>query len=672
MNKYEKYLESGRPPEKPLLEIARIISGGDEATLLEADVCVTAPTAWFSIHEQEYRDRGISHIQRADDLYLIQWLGLVDLLEKYNHVCERDWKDEKEDFVYFLSHVSGIKRLGLNIQNTWFDETDEIQTWCSILNKKWQPQQCCMAVMDINSDSYVLFPCRLSDLTRLQNLAARAGEFIGMIGLPAPEPERKTFSSKLLSAFSRKQKQEIHCVTDRNRININKNIRTKSDIRIKESPRAKRSKIADEGLRTNNYHVRSSTSRDRDDDRSDRIVPDQDINRDDDSKIIHASHTSISENPETPISEPMGLNESLRIDKDIIHNDTKNLDDKPDDTSVEIDTDAQSSSASSQAQTVKVVKAIKKESVMKQAKVYIDGKDGTTGLQIYDRLAARPDLELLLINEEKRKDSTERAKLMNTADIVFLCLPDAAALEAVELISNPDTRIIDASTIHRTNPTWDYGFPELSQRHRERIQKSRRVANPGCHATGFISAVYPLIATGSLSKDTPLTCFSLTGYSGGGKKMIAQYEDEKNPKPVELFSPRIYGLNLSHKHLPEMQAVCGLTHTPIFCPIVDDYYKGMATTITLHDRSAKEIWEILSDYYQNQTLVKVAPLGWQAPMIAANTLAGYDHLILTVNGNGEQTIVTALFDNLGKGASGAAVQNMNLMLGLDETTGLNL
>ena len=308
-------------------------------------------------------------------------------------------------------------------------------------------------------------------------------------------------------------------------------------------------------------------------------------------------------------------------------------------------------------------------------KVYIDGKDGTTGLQIYDRLAARTDLKLLLIDEDKRKDPAERKRLMDSADIVFLCLPDAAAVETVSLVENPDTRIIDASTAHRTNPDWAYGFPELSRAHREKIAGSKRVANPGCHATGFISGTYPLAALGILPKDYPLTCCSLTGYSGGGKKMIAQYEGDKTE---DLFSPRIYGLSLQHKHLPEMQKICGLTRPPVFCPIVDDYYKGMATTISLHNDllhgagSAKAVWEALSDYYKDETLVKVAPFGWDQSMIAANTMAGKDTLTLIVCGNDTHTTVTALFDNLGKGASGAAVQNMNILLGLEETTGLNL
>ena len=303
-------------------------------------------------------------------------------------------------------------------------------------------------------------------------------------------------------------------------------------------------------------------------------------------------------------------------------------------------------------------------------KIYIDGKEGTTGLQIYERLGARNDLDLLLIDEEKRKDTEERRKFLNAADIVFLCLPDAAAREAVSLIENDHTRVIDASTAHRTADGWAYGFPELSEGHRAAIQTSTRVANPGCHATGFIASVYPLVAHGVLSATDALTCFSLTGYSGGGKKMIASYEAED--KTPDLYAPRIYGLNLQHKHLPEMQKVCGLSVPPVFCPVVDDYYKGMATTVMLPGQNEHIVWQALSAHYAGQKLVKVAALGEGTPMLSANTFSGRDSLTLYVHGHRSQTIVTALFDNLGKGASGAAVQNMNLMLGLDETTGLTL
>lgn len=307
---------------------------------------------------------------------------------------------------------------------------------------------------------------------------------------------------------------------------------------------------------------------------------------------------------------------------------------------------------------------------MKKPVIYIDGKEGTTGLQIYDRLAAREDIDLLLIDEDKRKDVEERKKCINAADIVFLCLPDAAAKEAVALIENLGTRVIDASTAHRTAEGWDYGFAELSAEHRAAIGRSKRVANPGCHASGFISAVYPLEKSGILSADFPLAAYSLTGYSGGGKKLIAEYEDEN--RDVRHESCRIYGTNLQHKHLPEMQKVCGLAQPPVFSPILGDYYKGMATTVLLPGFDAGKIWECLSAHYHGQRLISVAPLGGDESVIYSDTLAGKDTLRLIVCGHAHQTTVTALFDNLGKGASGAAVQNMNIMLGIDETTGLSL
>ena len=253
---------------------------------------------------------------------------------------------------------------------------------------------------------------------------------------------------------------------------------------------------------------------------------------------------------------------------------------------------------------------------------------------------------------------------------MFLCLPDAAAVEAVSLIENDHTRVIDASTAHRTDPDWDYGFAELSKAHRAAIAGSKRVANPGCHASGFISSVYPLVARGVVPEDFAFTCSSITGYSGGGKKMIAEYEDEERDKRHD--SERIYGLNLHHKHLPEMEYVCGLMHAPVFVPIVGDFYKGMATTVMLPGADAHIVHNTLAEHYANQKFVTVAPLGGDENVIYANTMAGRDSLRLIVCGHEEQTIVTALFDNLGKGASGAAVQNMNIMLGLDETTGLNL
>ena len=309
-------------------------------------------------------------------------------------------------------------------------------------------------------------------------------------------------------------------------------------------------------------------------------------------------------------------------------------------------------------------------------KVYIDGKEGTTGLQIYDRLAARDDIDLLLIDEDKRKDTDERKKLLNAADIVFLCLPDAAAVEAVGLVENPDTRIIDASTAHRTAPGWVYGFPELKPGQRETIAASKRVANPGCHATGFISVTAPLVELGLLPKDADLSCFSLTGYSGGGKKMIAQYEAED--RDAALSAPCPYGLGQGHKHLPEMQKICGLAKAPVFVPIVDDYYKGMATTVTLHRSQLRAVpslhalWRAYADYYAGQAMVHVDPDPAESPAakLYANAMAGRNDLRIVVAGSDEAFTVTALFDNLGKGASGAAVQNMNILLGLPETTGL--
>ncbi len=307
-------------------------------------------------------------------------------------------------------------------------------------------------------------------------------------------------------------------------------------------------------------------------------------------------------------------------------------------------------------------------------KIYIDGKEGTTGLKIFSRLEGRDDIELLLIDEELRKDNAERKRLMNEADVVFFCLPDAAAIEAATFVENPNTRIIDASTAHRTAAGWDYGFPELSAGHRERIINSRRVANPGCHASGFIATVYPLVSAGVIPADYPLTCHSLTGYSGGGKKLIAEYEDVNRDPRHE--SHRIYGLNLTHKHLPEMKAVCGLERTPVFMPILGDFHAGMATTIMLHNSllpskpTARDIHKLLSAHYAGQHFVSVAEFGGDESVIYASTLTGTNKMKITVCGTDELTSVTAEFDNLGKGASGAAVQNMNIMLGFEESRGL--
>ena len=289
--------------------------------------------------------------------------------------------------------------------------------------------------------------------------------------------------------------------------------------------------------------------------------------------------------------------------------------------------------------------------------VFIDGSAGTTGLRIADRLADRQDIQLIRLPEEKRKDLTARKDAINSADIVFLCLPDAAAIEAVSLAENPAVKIIDTSTAHRTNPNWAYGFAELSPAHRNAIRNSNRVANPGCHASGFIASVYPLVAGGILSADFPLTAYSLTGYSGGGKSLIAEYEDPNRDPRHE--SHRIYGTTLKHKHLPEMQKICGLSQSPVFSPILGDFYEGMATTILLPGMDARRIWEHLSAHYEDEKIVTVAPLGGDESVIYASTLAGKDTMRLIVTGHENQTMVTALFDNLGKGASGAAIQNIH-------------
>ena len=303
-------------------------------------------------------------------------------------------------------------------------------------------------------------------------------------------------------------------------------------------------------------------------------------------------------------------------------------------------------------------------------KVFIDGSAGTTGLRIYERLGSRTDIELLILPEELRKNMDDRRRMLNSADIAFLCLPDKAAVEAVSLIESDHVAVIDTSTAHRVNPGWAYGFAELSADHRKAIAASKRIANPGCHASGFIASVYPLVANGIIPADFPLTAYSLTGYSGGGKNLIAEYEDsDRDPRHD---SHRIYGTTLTHKHLPEMQKICGLTHKPVFSPILGDFYAGMATSILLPGFDAARVWECLNDHYAGQKLVSVAPLGGDEPVIYASTLAGKDTMRIQVSGHAEQTMVTAMFDNLGKGASGAAIQNMNILLGADETTGLNL
>lgn len=315
-----------------------------------------------------------------------------------------------------------------------------------------------------------------------------------------------------------------------------------------------------------------------------------------------------------------------------------------------------------------------------KTKVFIDGKEGTTGLKIFERFKGRDDLEIMLIDEDKRKDPAERAKFINSSDITFLCLPDAAAREAVSLIDkdNDHTKIIDASTAHRTDPDWAYGFPELSAAHREKIASSARVAVPGCYASGFISLVYPMVASGILPEDYPVTCHAVSGYSGGGKKMIAVIEGEN--KPCECYSPRQYALSQHHKHLPEMQAVTGLRYPPMFNPIVDDYYAGMVVTVPIITRllpkkyTVSDVHAMFCAHYSGANFVKVKELGGETTLpdgfLAANTLAGTNNMEIFVLGNDDQVLLCSRLDNLGKGASGAAVQCMNIMLGLDERTGL--
>ena len=311
-------------------------------------------------------------------------------------------------------------------------------------------------------------------------------------------------------------------------------------------------------------------------------------------------------------------------------------------------------------------------------KVFIDGKDGTTGLKIYERFQNRGDIELLLIDDEKRKDSAERAKMINASDFTFLCLPDAASIEAVKLCTNPKVRIIDASTAHRTNDDWAYGFPELSAEHRARIQSSNRVAGPGCYASGFASLVYPLVKNGIIAPDYPIVCHAVSGYSGAGKKGIAQYEDPN--RDIQFKSPRLYALTQEHKHLPEMQKVSGLTYKPIFDPYVCDYYAGMTVSVGIHTRLMKkkltgeQLAELFQEHYNSSRFVHAADfMGTDIlteNFIPSNTLAGTNNMQIFVCGNDERLVLTSRFDNLGKGASGAAVQCMNIMMGIDEGTGL--
>jgi N-acetyl-gamma-glutamyl-phosphate reductase len=306
------------------------------------------------------------------------------------------------------------------------------------------------------------------------------------------------------------------------------------------------------------------------------------------------------------------------------------------------------------------------------AKIFIDGSAGTTGLRIRERLAERTDIELITLTEELRKDTNARREALNSADIAFPCLPDAAAIEAVSLIDNEKTAVIDTSTAHRTNPAWEYGFPELSGR-RERIANSRRIANPGCHASGFVALVEPLVRAGVIAPETALTCTSLTGYSGGGKKMIAEYEGQG--RDTLLGAPRLYGLSQSHKHLPEMAKICGLDKDPIFAPIVAPFYSGMEVMIPLFTNSVKggieAVKEIYQAYYQNG-LVSYVESADESGFMSAAAMSGRDDMKVTVTGNSDRILLVSRFDNLGKGASGAAIQNMNILMGVDETTGLVL
>ena len=302
-------------------------------------------------------------------------------------------------------------------------------------------------------------------------------------------------------------------------------------------------------------------------------------------------------------------------------------------------------------------------------KIYIDGSAGTTGLRIRERLNGREGLEILSLPAEMRKDSAAREEAINAADIAFFCLPDAAAVEAAAMVHG-STAVIDTSTAHRVSEGWAYGFPELKG-YREKIQNSRRIANPGCHASGFISLVQPLVQEGLIAPDTALTCFSVTGYSGGGRKMIEEYEAEDRDKAFS--SPRQYALGQSHKHLPEMQKICRLETAPVFCPIVADYYSGMVVTVPLFRKDLRGSMEDIRALYKacyHSPVVHYEPE--LEPLVAANCMADRDDMMIGVAGNEDRILLISVFDNLGKGASGAAIQIMNILLGLEETTGLTL
>lgn len=304
-------------------------------------------------------------------------------------------------------------------------------------------------------------------------------------------------------------------------------------------------------------------------------------------------------------------------------------------------------------------------------KVFIDGSAGTTGLKIYDRLSIREDISLITLPDELRKDTSSRKEAINSADVCFLCLPDDAARESVSLVENKNTIVIDTSTAHRTNENFAYGFPELSG-YREKIQNYKMIANPGCHASGFISLIEPLVRAGALKSDIKLSAYSLTGYSGGGKKMIAEYENGDRPSAFD--APRLYALSQSHKHLPEIQKVCSLDFAPVFMPIVSDYACGMQVTVPLFTSDLKcsvnEVKEIYKNLYTGKVVYYTEEN--ENGFITSNSLAGRDDMQISVFGNSDRITLVSRFDNLGKGASGAAVQNMNVALGLDETYGLNV
>lgn len=303
-------------------------------------------------------------------------------------------------------------------------------------------------------------------------------------------------------------------------------------------------------------------------------------------------------------------------------------------------------------------------------KVFIDGRQGTTGLRIYERIN-RPDLEMIVLSEDERKDDAKRKIALNSADIAFLCLPDVASIQAVGMIENPNVVVIDTSTAHRTNPDWAYGFPELGLE--QKIASSKRIAVPGCHASGFIALVKPLIDSGILPQDALLSCFSLTGYSGGGKKMIAEYQaNEVSP----LYgAPRQYALGQTHKHLAEMVALTGLKHAPVFSPVVANFYSGMEVTVPLHKSQLtkgytfENVKDVLKSTYSTTFVQFVDELD-EGGFASANALSGLDTMQISMHGTDERVVLVARYDNLGKGASGAAIECMNIVLGLDKTTGL--